>query len=395
MRPLLHVQLPYLTLQILLCLNPSPPWDLFSALALSLVCYLIISLSVFKLDTGVGYVNYMLGSTTMACALDGFYLLLLGKPLMKFKYVGNGNGTVHKIWWKRFFDVICVPHSPRAIGWSHQVKNIPPAPRQSRRSFVLRSTLRTAWYVVLFETGRLYVWYRPAFSSATIGGQGYVMHCIDAVVFIGLTYWPSNAIYFALAAGSVATGLYEPRMWPDLFGAWADAYTIRRFWGRTWHQMLRRFVGPLGQATSSALGFKHGTLGSSYTQLYIAFFLSGLMHTGGDIVLFSQTSAASWSFFSMPIFISQAFAITLEDMFIGIAGRLNVKGNLWTRALGYVWVAAWFGWCVPKFVENVVRAGGEIMKPGDGNAMDSNLVQAMLGLLGFNIGEFVKPWFRA
>ncbi|OAX33251.1 hypothetical protein K503DRAFT_775812 [Rhizopogon vinicolor AM-OR11-026] len=394
MRPLPHIQLPYLTLQILLCLNPSPPWDLFSALALSLLCYLIISSSVIKLDTGIGYVNYMLGSATMTCALDGFYLLLLGKPLTKFKYVGNGNGTVHKIWWKRFFDVICVPQSPRAIGWSHQVKNIPPAPRQSRRSFILRSALRAAWYAALFETGRLYVWYNPAFSSATIGGQGYVVHCIDTVVFIGLIYGALNAVYFAMAAGSVAIGLFEPRMWPDMFGALADAYTIRRFWGRTWHQMLRRFLAPLGEATSSALGFKHGTLGSSCAQLYIAFFLSGLMHTGGDIVLSSHTPTASRSFFSMPFFLLQAFAITFEDMFIRIAGRLNVGGNLWTRVLGYVWVAAWFGWCAPELVKNMVRAGGGIMN-GDGNAMDSNLVQVMLGLLGFNVGEFAESWFGA
>ncbi|OAX31205.1 hypothetical protein K503DRAFT_110337 [Rhizopogon vinicolor AM-OR11-026] len=240
MRSLPHVHLPQLTLQILLCLNPSPPWDLFSALALSLLCYFIISSSVVKLDTGVGYVNYMYGSGTVACALDGFYLLLLGKPLTRFKYVGNGNVTVHKIWWKRYFDVICVPHSSRAIGWSHQVKNIPPAPQQPRRSFIFRSTLRAAWYVVLFETGRLYVWYKPAFSSATIGGQGYVVHYIDTVIFIGLGYWALNAMYFVMAVGSVAIGLFEPRMWPDIFGAWVDAYTIRRFWGRTWHQMLRR-----------------------------------------------------------------------------------------------------------------------------------------------------------
>ncbi|OAX38573.1 hypothetical protein K503DRAFT_691336, partial [Rhizopogon vinicolor AM-OR11-026] len=256
---------------------------------------------------------------------------------------------------KRYFDVICVSHSPRAIGWSHQVCNIPP--QQPRRSFIFRSTLRAAWYVVFFETGRLYVWYNPAFSSATIGGQGYVVHCMDTVIFIGLACWASNAVYFVVAAGSVAIGLFEPRMWPDLFGVWVDAYTIRRFWGRTWHQMLRRILTPLGKATSSAFGFKRGTLESSYTQLYVAFFLSGLMHTGGDIVLSSHTSTVSRSFFSMPFFLLQAFAITLEDMFIWIAGRLNVKSNLWTRVLGYVWVAAWFGWCVPEFVKNQVRWG--------------------------------------
>jgi len=274
------------------------------------------------------------------------------------------------------------------------VKNIPPAPRQSRPLFILRCTLHFAYNIVFAEVARLYVWYNPAFSSGTIGSQGYVALCIDTVAFTGLTYWALNAVYFATAAGSVAIGMYEPRMWPDLFGAWGDAYTVRRVWGRTWHQMMRRFLVPLGQATSSALGFKPGSRGSSYTQLYVAFFLSGLIHTGGDIVLASSTSTASRSFFSMPFFLSQAFIITFEDMVIWIAGRLEVKDNVWTRILGYVWVAAWFGWCVSGLVTNIVKAGGGVPNSGmDTSAMDSNLVQVVLGLLGFDIGTLVKSWF--
>jgi hypothetical protein len=155
-----------------------------------------------------------------------------------------------------------------------------------------------------------------------------------------------------------------------------------------------QFLVPLGKATSTAFGFEPGTLGSSYTQLYVAFFLSGLIHTGGDIVLSSLPSATSRSFFSMTFFLLQAFIITIEDIFIGIARRLRVKSSVWTRVLGYVWVATWFGWCVSEFVKEGVRAGMGIEKPGaDRNAMDSNLVQVMLGLLGFDIGAFTESWF--
>ena len=95
----------------------------------------------------------------------------------------------------------------------------------------------------------------------------------------------------------------------------------------------------------------------------------------------------------MPFFLSQAFIITLEDMVIGIAGYLNIKGNMWTRVLGYVWVAAWFGWCVPGYVQDMIRAGGGTGSKTDGDAMDSNLVQAMLGLLGFDFGAIAASWF--
>ena len=46
------------------------------------------------------------------------------------------------------------------------------------------------------------------------------------------------------------------------------------------------------------------------------------------------------------------------------------------------------------FVKAMIRAGGGIREPGvDSNAMDSNLVQSILGSLGFDIGLFAESWF--
>jgi len=146
---------------------------------------------------------------------------------------------------------------------------------------------------------------------------------------------------------------------------------------------------------STALGFRPGTLGSSYTQLYVTFFLSGLIHTGGDIA-FSSHSAASPSFYSMPFFLSQAFIITLEEMLIWVGRRLGLRYSVWTRVLGYVWVTASFGWCASEYVKGMIRACGGIRDPGvDSNAimLDSNLVQSVLGSLGFDIGLFAESWF--
>ena len=90
----------------------------------------------------------------------------------------------------------------------------------------------------------------------------------------------------------------------------------------------------------------------------------------------------------------QAFTITLEDMLIWTAKPLRIKNSAWTRVLGYVWVAAWFGWCTPGYINQMIRAGGGIREfDADMHAMDSNLVQAMLGLSGFDIGVFAESWF--
>ena len=122
-------------------------------------------------------------------------------------------------------------HTRLSTIFNFQVKNIPPLPQQSRRSFILRSTLRAVKFKILFDVGQLYVWYNPAYSPAVIGTQSYAVQFINAAAFIGVSYWSLNAPYYAAAAGSVAIGLHHPRMWPDLFGAWRDAYTVRRFWG--------------------------------------------------------------------------------------------------------------------------------------------------------------------
>lgn len=403
MRLPIHILFPHLSLQTLLCFDPSPPWNFFGAFAITLICSLIISPSVFvslNIDTGIGYIDYVTGCAIAMYAMHSFYLLLLGRPLKNFKSVKNVNERVHEYWWKRILHVAHVMHCPRGVGWNYQVNNIPASPRQPRRLFVLISSLRAACYAVLFEVARLYIWYNPAYSSVTVEMRSYVARCADGIIFFALTYWGLNACYFAMAAGSVALGLYEPRVWPDLFGSWRDAYTVRRFWGRTWHQILKWFLAPFGKAASSALGLKRGTPGSLFTQVYVAFFFSGLLHTGGDIVLSgSATSAVSRPLFSMPFFMWQALAITLEDVVIRIATRLGVKYSVWTRVLGFVWVVAWFGWCVPEFVDNLMKAGGGIRTSASrvsGNDMGPNLAQAlMVRLFGFDIGEFAESWFGA
>ena len=124
-----HTHLPSLTLQILLSFDPSPPWNVFSFLVLTLVCSVIISPNVFmnlNIDTGIGYIDYMLGSGIGTCVVDGFDLLLFRRPLKNFKYVGNENGKVHKVWWKRHFDLVCIMSSLRGVGWNYQVRLFKP-----------------------------------------------------------------------------------------------------------------------------------------------------------------------------------------------------------------------------------------------------------------------------
>ena len=94
---------------------------------------------------------------------------------------------------------------------------------------------------------------------------------------------------------------------------------------------------------------------SSYTQLYVAFFVSGLVHQAGDCMFEKRILYRSLNFFLL-----QAAAITFEDFFIYVAKRflrwwdikltLGKSDESWTetfvRVLGYCWVVLWlcFTW---------------------------------------------------
>jgi len=115
-----------------------------------------------------------------------------------------------------------------------------------------------------------------------------------------------------------------------------------------------QYLAPFGKRLAIFLGFKPGTTGSSYTQLYTAFLASGMTHFGGDAVVNPSRLG-----FSFPFFVYQPIAITFEDMVIGAARRAGVKETKWTRAIGYLWVTSWFIVTATDWVCVLAVAGAE------------------------------------
>lgn len=54
-----------------------------------------------------------------------------------------------------------------------------------------------------------------------------------------LTLW-LDSMYRLAAAFTVAIGHNKPWEYTPLFGDLASAYTVRRFWGQSWHSLSRR-----------------------------------------------------------------------------------------------------------------------------------------------------------
>jgi len=177
--------------------------------------------------------------------------------------------------------------------------------------------------------------------------------------------------YTVLSIVYVALGFCEAKDFPPLFGRWRDAYTVRRFWGRSWHQLMRRvkssnvllettltfivhqFVSSIGKSIARGMGFQPGTNMSSYTQLYVGFIVSGLLHVIGDV-----TVSMKYFGLSFPFFLVQAIAITMEDAVIALAGRAGIdKTTYLTRTIGYAWVILWFSVSLAWYLDWQIAAG--------------------------------------
>ena len=107
---------------------------------------------------------------------------------------------------------------------------------------------------------------------------------------------------------------------------------------------------------NKVLKFPRGTNSSSYTQLYIGFVLSGIIHLTEDYALETRMVYHSISFFVL-----RAVAITFEDSVIYIAKQLSLPGVTkptprkadasWAgtvvRVIGYCWVILWLWLTLP------------------------------------------------
>ncbi|KIK64190.1 hypothetical protein GYMLUDRAFT_40475 [Collybiopsis luxurians FD-317 M1] len=152
-----------------------------------------------------------------------------------------------------------------------------------------------------------------------------------------------------------AVGLYRPEDWPEFMGHWSDAYTIRRFWGRVWHQQLRHLVSAPGDLVAQRwLCLARGTNASAYTKLFIAFLITGTIHQVGD---YSLQHRDFWAGGSLYFFVSQAVAITVEDGIIALGKKGGIQDSGYVRILGYVWTVSWFAFSLPVWLDPCVHDG--------------------------------------
>ena len=107
-----------------------------------------------------------------------------------------------------------------------------------------------------------------------------------------------------------------------------------------------------GKAIARGVGCTPGTWLSARIQLFVGFSISGLAHVFGDTMVGRRFAG-----YSLPFFLLQACAITLEDFVIACGKTVGIRLNLGLKAVGFVWTMAWFYWSAPHFADLGLRAG--------------------------------------
>ncbi|KAG6329265.1 hypothetical protein ID866_9825 [Astraeus odoratus] len=309
-------------------------------------CSLIVGLiaaDIVATRTGNALYDYVLGATLATVILQAIHYLLLTRPLEEFRH-GSDEIPAYKLpFIERYFWLSSI--TPRGIGWSFADNScLPPVHPQhlTRLSFVVSRLCRTVVHYFLFEAAVLYVRYNPVFASlASLASQGYLLRCLNIAAIPCQAYAALNCIHSVLAVIAVSMTVQEPKLWPTPFGHLVDAYTVQRFWGRTWHQFCRYCLTVFGprirdqppSSSSSDQLRKSKQQMTSYLRLCNAFVCSAFIHLCGDVVLQcriwgnsspSEINLPNVIGISVPFYLKQPFAVLMEGVAMEIGKQLGL-----------------------------------------------------------------------
>ncbi|KAF8971274.1 membrane bound O-acyl transferase family-domain-containing protein [Flammula alnicola] len=300
--------------------------------------------------------DYGLGCRLVAGVLFASQYTLLADGNRELRVIGAKSNISlapfrSRVWW-----AASLLYNPRGIGWAHQpTPHLPPPPKHKTRSaFIVSQVFWIAVYVILYDANMTLMRANPYFMKDGIITSRYdCLWRLGGVCYLVMLYFVLSIEPMILSVIWVGTGISEPRDWPPLVGSVADAYTLRRFWGRTWHQMFRGIFTSHADFLAKAIGLPLKSKFTTYFKLFAVFFMSGLIHPVGDYVIMHNWVMPH----ALQCFLLQAVAITLEDGILALARRAGLPSSWFTRIIGYLWVILWFAFSIPFWMDPEVPFG--------------------------------------
>ncbi|KAF9009210.1 hypothetical protein BDZ89DRAFT_964935 [Hymenopellis radicata] len=343
-------------------LNTLIPVTLVAALALKphplrfIVFFPIFGISYYLLyytTTGEVVTDLAIGSSIPPLVAAAFDYIVLTTPQTQLFQHGQSipaasfNGLLARLRWAG-----SLLTSHRGIGWAHEPSKILPPPpyatSTSKTRFVFDRIKQAAFWLLMWDIAATYVRHTSTFASDGIPETRILWKCVYVWAWAAPAFAALTMNHGLLSAVMVTCGLWDGR---PFFGSFWEAYTIRRFWNRSWHQLLRRSATEPGKRINAWLSLrKDSTLGFIII-LYTSFFISGWIHGSADYMLIGHHGGA------LKFFLAQALGITCEMVIVNASQRLGFGENAVWRMMGYIWVQFWFAMTLPIYIDPQIRAG--------------------------------------
>lgn len=300
--------------------------------------------------TGNVGADFGLGTQGIFVALMVLDKLVLSK---RTDFRRNGDGqSIPKAWSLMRLDwAIKLYASMRGVGWNWEVNNVPKSNSRMSRIYFCGSRMCRAiiYYLAMDTLSAGYMQTRPYFHREISFDDLPFVERFANMLASGLAGYLALALLYSLVSVfSVASFAYSPEGCPDLFGPLSASSSLAGFWGKTWHQSLRRNLSQPGVVLASSLQLTPSSSLSKALVTCIAFTLSAVQHSFGSYAMDRRWMGAAKFFLVQPL--GLLFEMALRAVF----GR---KKGLGWNVLGYFWTATWLLYFSPYFVDELVQAG--------------------------------------
>ncbi|KAI5917640.1 hypothetical protein F4810DRAFT_704735 [Camillea tinctor] len=168
-------------------------------------------------------------------------------------------GVAHKdlkTWKEKLAFALRLQFTPRGVGWDWQVKGIVEHHdvKLTRAEFLAKRFICLIYHLIMQDLaiyGLEFCWtVQPAVESAAALNAVWFGICWfgGMTLYQGFGIW-DNGVSFM----TVLIGLCDTWEWPPILGTLESCWSVRQFWGESYHQMLRRVKRHSGFAVSAAL----------------------------------------------------------------------------------------------------------------------------------------------
>jgi len=200
-------------------------------------------------------------------------------------------------------------------------------------------------------------WYQPLqYADFIPTKQTYLRRIADVTVretiirtgLVSYFVWHAFAYYTLLhdllAFGFVLLHVDQPEDWPPLYGSLADAWTLRRFWGKFWHRLVHRSYTGYGILLANGLGLPRGIFSKLFVNFFV-FFMSGAVHA----IMTWQMGFSCGYWEDVSWFCLNFAVVVLEELVQNICRwcKIRLPAPV-SKTLGYAWVFGFFFWSLPK-----------------------------------------------